>query len=77
MKNRDIFTLLGLGIIAWFFLKPKMARAEEAIKEIPEPSIIVPSFTEEEVKRIITERPCYLTDYPCIQWYRTQYKVYI
>ena len=29
MKTKNIFTLIGLGIITWFFLKPKKALAEE------------------------------------------------
>ena len=41
MKNKDVLTLIGLGIIAWFFLKPKLARAEEIseIPEVPKPEV--------------------------------------
>ena len=35
MKTRDILGLVILGTIAWFFLKPKLAKAEE-ISEVPE-----------------------------------------
>jgi len=54
MKTKDIFTLIGLGIMAWFFLKPKVARAEEIseIPEVPKPEVytvppkeIIPTYS--------------------------------
>jgi len=80
MKTKNILGLVVLGVIAWFFLKPKKVladevSAEEAREEIPENKIIIePSLSPIEIKRIIKERPCFLADYPCVQWYRTTYK---
>ena len=77
MKTKDILSLVVLGVIAWFFLKPKKVLAEEVKEKIPTNEIVTkPIIDSVKIKRIIAERPCYLTDYPCIQWYRTQYKIW-
>lgn len=34
MKTRDLLSLVVLGAVAWFFLRPKVAKAEE-ISEAP------------------------------------------
>lgn len=52
MKNRDILGLTILGIIAWFFLKPKLARAEE-ITEVPKPEVPKPEVYTASPRPII------------------------
>ena len=79
MKGKDLLILTLIGIAVWFFLKPKEARAEEIAEEIPkleQPEVLIkPAVYPAELEIPIEERPCYLTSYPCFEWYRTQYKI--
>lgn len=75
MKGKNLLGLILVGAILWFFLKPKEAKAEEIIEEIPKPEepevLIKPAVYPAEIEEI----PCYLTNHPCLKWYRTQYKI--
>ena len=64
MKTKNILGLVILGAVAWYFLKPKKALAEEtATKEVIPPKIEPKVDKVDKLDTIISKKPGY-KEYP-------------